>query len=360
MVIDVHCHYTYSQRAASRQIPRFSFEPSETQSPGAMDSFIAPRATKRLSFSIFQRLLGISPALPPGAALDEQIEHVNTRHLLESRLVDRFVLLAFDEYHDSQGRRLPPPEHKGQRGSDMYTSNSLVRAACADHPRRFLFGASIHPYRDRAAELAREVFDAGACLIKWLPLNQNIDVTDARTIAFMRACAGLGLPLLIHYGPEFTLTTQHPKFIAVAPLLNVLRELRRGGAMPTVIVAHVATPVLPFGSTRAHELLIEALLGEFADEPLYADISALTTWGKVGFMRRLAARQDVHRKLLFGTDFPVPLSMFRLRRDLRPHHREIASLPSWPDRAVRAVRAMGYNEIVMQRAATILPNINQP
>ena len=122
------------------------------------------------------------------------------------------------------------------RGSDMYTSNTLVRAACRAGGGRYLFGASVHPYRENAIACVDEVFAAGACLMKWMPLHQNIDCRDERTKTVLRRCAEIGLPLLLHCGPEFTLATQHREYESVEPLLDALRELRRDGCMPTVIV----------------------------------------------------------------------------------------------------------------------------
>jgi hypothetical protein len=124
--------------------------------------------------------------------------------------------------------------------------------------------------------------------------------------------------------------------------------------MPTVIVAHVATQVLPLGSRRSFHALVAALLGEFADAPLYADISALASLGKIGFMRLLAGRQELHRKLVFGTDFPVPLGMPRLWWHLGRQYRRIAAEPSWIQRTLLVYRHLGFNEIVFHRAATLL------
>jgi len=232
-----------------------------------------------------------------------------------------------------------------------------VRHLCRARPDRFLLGASIHPYRPGAVEALREVHEAGACLIKWLPLHQNIRIDDPRTIAFLEACYELGIPLLAHYGEEFTLRTHHREFQSVRPLLNVLRGLRRRGCMPPVIVAHVSTPVWTWGETDSYEVLIDALLGEFADAPLYADVSALTAWTKQHFLRKVAARQELHSKLLFGSDFPIPVSLFGLWIELGREYREIAAMPSWPQQAARVCRHMGFNEIVFQNPERVLANV---
>jgi predicted TIM-barrel fold metal-dependent hydrolase len=355
MIIDVHCHYTLTARRAAAQ-PRFSFEPADDADGPAFDSCVAPRAVRRLSFALMKRILRIDSGAQPGDDLDAVLHDVYAKHLLAPGAIDRFVLLAFDRYHDDDGRQPPMAHRRGDLASDMYTSNSLVRALCRRHPDRFLFGASIHPYRRNAPELVNEVFEAGACLLKWIPLHQNIDIADPRTLEVLRRCAGLGLPLLLHYSEEFTLTTQHRCYRPATALLDVLRRLRRRDEMPPVIIAHVATPVTPAGEMTSHEAVVAALLGEFATAPLYADVSALTSWGKVRFLRQLARRQELHAKLLFGSDFPVPLALFRLRRDLGREFRKVAADPSWPNQALRVFRHTGFNEIVFRRAAQILPH----
>ncbi|MFQ5806465.1 MAG: amidohydrolase family protein [Phycisphaerae bacterium] len=357
MIIDVHCHCTYTRRVAQAG-RRFSFEPAEENGRAALDSCIAPRCLRRPTWRLTNRLFGFAPRLAAGAELDEILAKFYEVHFFADGPIERIVLLAFDAYHDDDGHRPPPPEKRDQFGSDIYTSNSFVYDTCRQRPERFLFGASVHPYRENAVGCVEEVFEHGACLLKWIPLHQNIDVADPRTLAVLRCCARLGLPVLVHYSQEFTLATQHPEYQPVAALLDVLRRLRREGTMPITIVAHVATPVTPLGERRSHAALVDALLGEFADAPLYADISALTSWGKVGFLRKTARRQDLHAKLVFGTDFPIPVALPRLRRDLGREHARIKAEPSWIQQAGYIYRRMGFNEIVFHRAAELLPNVS--
>lgn len=359
MIIDVHCHYTLS-RCRQSDIERFSFEPAPADRttggayPTDFDSCISPRVIRKPAWRIARRVLGLGP---PGEALDRQLVERYEQHLLEPGPVERFVLLAFDAVHDDGGHVLPLPERRDASGSDIYTSNSLIRALCRRRPDRFLFGASVHPYRPEALAAIDEVFRAGACLMKWLPLHHNIDVTDERTLAALRKCAEIRLPVLIHMSEEFTLTTQYPQYRSIRPLLAALRQLGRAGCMPPVIVAHVATPVTPWGEREDYELLIEALVGEFRDAPLYADISALLAVTKARFLRTLARRQDLHHKLLFGSDFPVPVGIWALRRDLGRAYRALRAVRSWPQQAACACRTLGLNEIVFHRAGMLLPNI---
>lgn len=353
MIIDVHCHYVFSRRRLEGA-ERFSFERQAPAGEDVLDSFVSPRMLRRFSWRAMAWMMGMRPPIVPGDAIDRRMEEIYQRHLFAAGPIDRYVLLAFDRYHAEDGTCVPIPVRAGQQGSDIYGSNTLIREMCRLYPERFLFGASVHPYRPDACEAIEEVAAAGACLLKWLPLHQNIDVSDPRTLDVLRICGRLGLPLLAHYGDEFTLTTNRPALRSVLPLLEALRRLRSEGSMPTVIVAHVSTPNLPWGDVRSHEALLEALRGEFADAPLYADISALTVWMKIGYLRRLARMQSLHHKLVFGSDFPVPLGLPRLRWDLGREWAEIRQDSSWPQQAARVVRAIGFNEIVLERAAQIL------
>lgn len=362
MIIDMHCHWSLTHRPADAAIERFSFEPAvDPDDPNdiVFDSCASPRAGRWWSWKFLQRMMGIDRTMRVGdPRTDARIEEFFFRHLLAAGPVERCVLLAFDWYRDNRGNRPPLPGGDREFGNDIYTSNSYVRHLCRTHPQRFLFGASVHPYRPAALRCIEEVFHAGAALLKWLPLHQNIDALDPRTLDALRLCADLGLPVLAHYGEEFTLGTNHPELVPVHGFLEALRRLRREGAMPPAIVAHVATPVWPLGHTASYEATCTALLDEFADAPLYADISAITTPGKTHFAKKLARQQDLHHKLIFGSDFPIPPGPFLLRWQLGREYASITQEPSWPQQALKACRGLGFNEIVFQRAEEVLPHVN--
>ncbi|MFQ5423667.1 MAG: amidohydrolase family protein [Phycisphaerae bacterium] len=358
MIIDVHCHVGLSARRVDPAIPRFSFEADGASGRPGYDGYLSPRLLGRRTWWLVRRWLGVSTRLPPGDALDAAIQACGERHWSEMPGVDRLVLLAFDEYHDDDGRVIGAAE-RGQRfGSDLYVSNSFVRAMCRDRPDRFLFGASIHPYRMHdgrdAATLLHEVVEAGCALVKWLPIHQNIRIDDPRSVAFLRSAARAGVAMLIHYGGEMSLARQHMDYESPVALLEVLRRLRSDGAMPTVIVAHAATPSFPWQSAAGHHALIEALLGEFADAPLYADISALAAFGRTVWLRRLAKNRPVHRKLVWGSDFPIPVLLWPFRRSLGCRRRELRSIASWVERDLRLKQALGFDPCVFTQAAEIL------
>ncbi len=359
MVVDVHCHVGLSARQVDASVPRFSFEQNGALGTPGYDSYLSLRLARRAVWFFVRRWLGIDPKLQPCAELDAQIQAVNQRHWSQMPSVDRLVLLAFDEYHDNDGNVIGAAERGQKYGSDLYTSNSFVRALCAAQPGRLLFGASVHPYRGQdgasACDMLEELVRAGAVLIKWLPIHQNIRADDPRTVDFLRRAADLGMPLLIHYGGEMSLSRQHMEFEHPGPMLDVLRKLRAEGAMPTVIVAHAATPSFAWQSRAGHKILLAALLGEFKDAPLYADISALAAFGRTHWLRRLSKMKELHSKLVWGSDYPIPVMVSSFRTSLsRRVRREIASLPSWIEQDIRLKRALGFEECVFTQAAGIL------
>lgn len=361
MVIDVHCHIGYSARTASTAIPRYSFEQFGAPGNPGFDSYFSPRLLGRAAWFFVRRWLGVDPRLPPGAALDEQISRVYERHWSRMPSVDRVVLLAFDEYHNDNGSVIGPAAKGDRRGSDLYTSNSLVAAVCRERPSRYLFGASIHPYRVDRARTAIDMLDEIArgeprpVLVKWLPIHQNIRADDERTIAFLRRAAELNIAILVHYGGEMSLTRQHDEFEHPGAMIDLLRRLRTEGAMPTVIVAHMATPSFPWQSRDGFETLAEALLGEFRDAPLYADISALAAFGRTRWLADLAERPDLQEKVVWGSDFPIPVMLLPYWRHLdRRTRRRIAQLPSWVEQDYQLKRAMGLCNEVFTRASQIL------
>jgi hypothetical protein len=125
--------------------------------------------------------------------------------------------------------------------------------------------------------------------------------------------------------------------------------------MPTVIVAHAATPSFIWQSAKGCKALFEALLGEFSDAPLYADISALAAFGRTTWLRRLAKRRELHRKLVYGSDYPIPPLVHSFWMSLPfAALREIRAASSWIEQDIRLKRALGYQECVFTQAAELL------
>lgn len=352
MIIDVHCHMGLSQRRATPLPGRFSFEPHGSSGREGYDAYMSQRVLGSVLWSYIKRKLGIDRALIQGPQLDVALLETCERHLLGASDIDRFVLLAFDEYHDDSGRPVGPISSAQPVGSDMYTSNSFIKMLCMNHPDRYLFGASVHPYRPKAIEALEEVVQGGAVLIKWLPVHQNIDARDPRVERFVRRAGELHLPLLIHYGTESFLRANHRPFENPIPMFDLLEKIRTDGSIPPVIIAHVAAPTLPCQKGKHYRATTSALVDRFPDDPVYADISALAH--KPRCLKDLLRRRKLHGKLVYGSDFPIPPATMWFPLHLWGKRRELLAHPSWAQQNYSIMKALGVPEEIFNRGYDIL------
>ena len=353
MVVDVHCHVGQTSRRMQSASP-FFFE------RGEWEAYFSRPLARRIPWPVVRWLLGVDHAADTNA-IDAAIERFLLWHMLNAPSVDRVVVLAFDACHDDQGRPHGRAATTDAPGTHLYVSNTYVRDLCTLHPEKLWFGASIHPYRADALAALDEVADAGAVLVKWLPLTQNINAADPRAIAFLKHAGRIGVPLLVHYGGEMSLPAPRSEFEDPAPLLHALRRVRSGGVIPVVIVAHAATPSLwPFTRARHFETLAQALLGEFHDAPLYADIAALATWNRTRWLKELLRRKEFHAKLVHGSDFPIPSFPLLFRRRLGPAYRIVTDCASRVERDLQLKRRLGLPPDVFTRMGDILRSLGRP
>ena len=203
MRVDVHCHIGQRCRPC-RPEGRFPFEAAGAYAP--FDAYFSDCLHRSIALRLARWYFGLSRSRADAPGTDEAMERILLEHVLGATRVDRVVLLAFDQYHTSAGERVGARRRRTQFGTDLYVSNTYARSLWLRYPRRILFGASIHPYRQwngmTAVDMLDEVAAAGAVLVKWLPLTQNIDAEDPRTVRFCRRAAEIGMPLLIHCGED--------------------------------------------------------------------------------------------------------------------------------------------------------------
>jgi len=212
------------------------------------------------------------------------------RELNRSERVKRAVLLGMDGVYDKDGRL-------DQARTDFLISNRYVLQVAKSHPDSFLAGVSINPQRRDALEEVERCAAEGAALVKLLPNAQCFDPADPRYIPFYRALAKHNLPLLSHVGYEFSLighdqTAGDPKRLRPALDEGV-----------TVIAAHACSNGLFLLEPHFQTLL------EFVRRypRFYFDVSALTLPNRVRMLFLLSRHPELHERLLFGTDYPLPV-----------------------------------------------------
>ena len=210
--------------------------------------------------------------------------------LRASRHVGRVVLLGMDGVYDAAGKL-------DAQATEFLISNDYVLRVAADYSEDFWPAVSVNPQRRDAIDELQRCAERGARMVKWLPNAQHFDPGDRHYIPFYRELARLGLPLLSHVGYEFSLVGKDQSVGDPGKLRVALDE----GA--TVIAAHGCSHGLVFW---------EKFYATFLDlahsyKNFYSDISALSLPNRLGMLLRLRRHPDLHHRLVFGTDYPLPV-----------------------------------------------------
>jgi len=277
----------------------------------------------------------------PGGVIDEDLEAVYSKHLLElvrQSSLDAVVLLAHERVHDPDGT---PRDDLGS----MYVPNDVVLDLATAYP-EFLAGVSIHPARrDALSELDR-CLERGAVLMKCLPNCQNIDPSDLRYRRFWDRMAAARLPLLLHTGGEHTVPIVNAR-LADPRLLRLPLECG-----VTVIAAHCATRSGPLDRDYFDDWV--KMLAEFPN--FYGDNSAMVSLNRSAHLTD-CLRADVEPRVLHGSDFPVPVLGHRLWMSGsldRMTFRTIQKINNPLERDWEFKRALGFTEDVRTRVGALL------
>ena len=253
----------------------------------------------------------------------------------ETPELDAAAILAFDAVYRADGSLDAANTH-------LYVRNDFVIDLAKRHP-KILFGASVHPYRADAVKELECCIAAGAVLLKWLPITQDIDPSDARCIPFYECLAHHGLPLLSHTGGENTLPTLN-KHVASPKLLE--EAIRRG---VTVIAAHCGTRSGPMETDYVEEFVRMAK----EHERFYGDTSALNLPMRWHAYKAIFKEPAVMAKVIHGSDWPViPIPpLFRLGFG---ETTELMHETNWIRRDVLIKKRLGFDEAYWARAGEVL------
>ena len=230
-------------------------------------------------------------------------EYFDRLNALAQTAPGHFLLLAFDENRGADGRVV-------RKSTEFHVPNDYALNTAAKVPDRFAAAGSVHPLRpDAIAELQR-LHAKGVRVIKWLPNAMGIDPADPRCEPFYREMRRLDMVLLTHGGVEAAVEA-----IKDQRLGNPQRLKLALNCGVKVIVAHCAS--LGKGDDEdagpgAPQLENWKLLLRMMDNPkwrglLFADISATTQINRSPeFLRTVLTRNDLHPRLVNGSDYPLP------------------------------------------------------
>ena len=255
---------------------------------GENGCFISPKMMRRSLFRFLIWRLGMDVSRPASAntAYVARLQ----KELDRSERVGKAVLLGMDGVYDETGQL-------DFTRTDFLISNRYVLEVARSHPDFFLPGVSINPQRADAIDEVDRCAAEGAALVKVLPNAQCFDPADKRYLPFYRALAKHQLPLLSHVGYEFSLVGHDQSAGDPERLRMALDE----GAC--VIGAHGCSHGLFFPEPHLKTAL------EFARHypRFYIDASALTLPNRARMLFLLRRHPELHDRLLFGTDYPLPV-----------------------------------------------------
>jgi len=215
----------------------------------------------------------------------------------------KHFLLGMDHWYDNNGIRRP--ELTG-----LYVPNEYVISTAQKYPDCFFPCVSIHPYRPDAVAEVEKYGALGVRQIKWLPNSQGMNPSDPRCEAFYAAMKRFNMVLLCHVGLEHSIDAGGVDQGLGNPLL--LRGPLNAGVR--VIAAHCASEGdnIDLDSPKREKRDNFDLFLRLMNDPkyrdlLFADISAMTAFKRLGKpLTTMLNRQDLHSRLVFGSDYPVP------------------------------------------------------
>ena len=331
-VVDIHVHIggTGDSGSGCRMSPHFVLSPAF----GAM--LIALKAS-------------------PFEIKDEKIKEIIVGVINASKKIDHAVVLALDGVYRN-GEYSKDESH-------LVVPNKYVREIAKEN-KRILFGASVHPYRERNAMLAEagSCIDNGAVLFKWIPSAQQIDPGDERCVPFYELLAEKGVPLLCHTGAELAVPTSRFDANGFNDPRKLKAALDKG---VKVIASHCAAPylggILPADRDYFDPLMDMLMHAEGNKWQLFADISAFCTPTRISYLHKVNTFIDGGKippsRFLFGSDFPIPIidiNVFDNPLDFREMLDHVKEDGNPLDNNYEILKKFGIHDSIFTNAADVL------
>jgi predicted TIM-barrel fold metal-dependent hydrolase len=291
------------------------------------------RLLDKLVVRFFGRSLGTDPKRLAAEPYEAYVEAF-ARAVRESRHVDRVCVFGVDARFDERGRQV-------HRDKTVCAMSDDVVSLATRYPDQFIPFFSINPRRPGALDLIDEQVEKGCRGAKFLQNYWGVDLNDEALLPYYEKLKHHRLPLIVHIGSEYSIES-----FAAYERIEMLRLPVASGV--TVVAAHMGLGRLNYrlrlwrnlsGEPRYFDddyfRLLDMLL-EY--ENLYADISAMLVPMRARALRHLSERKEVHAKILFGTDYPVPFPIRFNAYDLSSETRKrIAEVKNPFDRYVSAI-----------------------
>ena len=225
------------------------------------------------------------------------IDKMHDNNFGQSHNNPKACIFAFDQFYEKDG--IPVPEKTG-----MYVPNEYVFKIAQEFPNHFIPVMSINPYRKDAIQELEKYAALGGRIMKWLPNSMGIELDDQHIEEFYEKMIELNVTLITHTGDEHSVDGGFLDNRLGNPL-KLEYPLNLG---VRIIAAHCATEGCydHDGKIEAFRLFMNLMENPKYENLLYADISAITAFKRIGYLPELLERGDLHHRFIYGSDYPIP------------------------------------------------------
>ncbi|WP_275099376.1 amidohydrolase family protein [Sedimenticola hydrogenitrophicus] len=292
------------------------------------------RLYDKITIPLFARSLGADPKQLLRQPYETYVSAM-AASIENSVHVEKSCLFGVDVRLDERGREI-------DRDRTVCATTADVLAVARRHPDQFIPFFSVNPRRPDALELIEQHIQSGCRGAKFLQNYWGVNLNDELFIPYYEKIKAHNIPLIIHVGSEYSIDS----FSQYEGIGMLDLPLATG---VTVIAAHMGLGRLNYKlqlwrnvskDPRFFDADYFQLLERLTVYPnLYADISAILAPMRARALRHLSEQTDVHHRLLFGTDYPVPFTVRFNSYDLPKHRRKQINQVDNPfDRYVAAIR----------------------
>jgi len=285
----------------------------------------------KLVIKFFAKKMGLVPedliTNPYKAYTDSLVKNVR-----DSKYISKTVLFGVDAKVDNFGKEI-------HRDLTVCATNEDLLKLYQENTDVIIPFFSINPMRPDALDLIDKYSEFGFKGAKFLQNYWSVNTRDKKYRAYFEKLKEKNLPLIVHVGSESSIHSNKN----CESLWMVNHPLEVG---VKVIAAHMALSYEPIRIFKAlsknpknfnqdYFTLLEMLNQH---DNLYADISAILTPVRAKVLPHLSEQYQVHDKLLFGTDYPVPFSTVFTSYDLPYKKRfELAKIDNPFDRYTESI-----------------------
>jgi len=267
------------------------------------DAFVNPKMRSGINLERFKFLIYASAAGVKN--IDNADQEYLTRLVRLARATQRqgrYRILGFDKYYMPDGS-------VDLTKTSMYVPNDYIIELARQYADVFLPVISLHPYRRDALEELDKWANAGVKYIKWLPNAMGMDPANRAVEPFYRKMKEHKMILLSHGGEEQAVQAEEDQELG-----NPLRLRKPLDMGIRVIIAHAASlgscADLDNGAVKkanCFDLFLRLMDEAKYRGLLFGEISAMLQFNRMpGPFSTLLKRQDLHPRLINGSDYPLP------------------------------------------------------